>query len=339
MAVRVQVGSDGTVGAASDPSVPTTREQKPEPIQAQLRINEGAQLFIFDTETGAIRHEENHAAGYRVAAASPVDGVTVRNNYGMPLTLEMAGPEDVVNIASLGGETSIKAAVQLGKLRPRVGGGYEVISAEAQAQAQAQQQQQQQREEQQKQDKEAADPADLRDVRGTSAQTDAIIMTMATETPAALEGAIEAFVRGSDPSAIIASAGEQLRDETFVERATAMHAEFLAAGQQVLRNVGVENFESFDQWARDTDADGWSNAVRGFVLHHDASGVAKFGRRFVSQAAERMVTLFQAKGYEATLSAGTVYVKRSSLGLPDKAGDFGGWSTLRQLKAEGVEFA
>jgi hypothetical protein len=68
--------------------------------------------------------------------------------------------------------------------------------------------------------------------------------------------------------------------------------------------------------------------------------VARFGRRFVAQAAERLATLFQAKGFDARVNDGKVYVRRSSLGLPlTGRGDFKtDWSTVQQLKDEGVEF-
>jgi hypothetical protein len=106
-----------------------------------------------------------------------------------------------------------------------------------------------------------------------------------------------------------------------------------------INNIGVQDLGDFEAWARENAPDQASNAIRDLIEGHSVGAIQTLGRRYVSQASNRLATLVLSKGAETRVESGTVYVRRSSLGLPPtpRRGDFGGsdWAPLAQMVREG----
>jgi hypothetical protein len=340
MSVRIQVGTDGTIGDVTDPMSPNVHEDSGAPAPAQIRINQPRVRVTYNTETGSARVETSEQQGTYRAAPATQQGASVKTASGTPTVLAAASPEDVVNIPGLG-ETSVEAAVTMGYLQPRLGGGYELVGAQQQAPAAqqqapaAQQQQQQQQQEAPKQEQ----PGDVRGVPPTSSATDATLAALQSKAPVALEGILSSISQGTVPDTLIEDAARQMGDERLADSVRAMHGEFLASGQAALRNVGVENPADFEAWARETFPDESADAVRELVTHRSVAGLQTLGRKYAAQANQRLATLIQSHGVDTEVRNGIVYVKRSALGLPPtpRRGDFGGsdWSPARDLIRDG----
>jgi hypothetical protein len=350
--IRVQGNADGTVGNVEDTMFPQTREQGPGSAGqgstasvATYRIN-SPKVRVTAGPDGLTSFEVSQPSGVQRAATagqsqqgpgSAGQGITVRSAAG-PVSLATAGPKDVVTFPGFG-DTSVEAAVTMGKLQPRANGqGYEVVGGQGSQNSQpAAQQQPAQEKPKPQQDAPAGYPGDLRGVQGTSAVSDAVLATMQTQAPAALNGVIESIARGEDPSAIFQDAGRQLQDEGFAGKASAMHAEFLQSGRQVLVNAGVEegSLQAFQNWAQSGHSEAASDAIRDLVTHRSVARLADLGRRFVAESNTRIVTALNANNVETMEDNGTIFVSRQAIGAPapDGRGDFAGssqWISLRE---------
>jgi hypothetical protein len=339
MAIRVQVGSDGN-SVISDPARPTSREVAPEQAQAQVRMQQGAVRVTVNSETGETRYEQSRPREYRATPVQHAGGATVRGENGMPTTLALATPGAVVNIPGLG-ETSVQAAMTMGYVQARLGGGYELVGQPMAEQPE--QSMRQPRAAETKREQEAVgNPDDVRGVPPTSVASDALLRTLEANTPVALEGIITSMVHGTKPEALIQDIARQLGDEGMSGKISAMHGEFLASGQAALRNVGVVNPAEFEMWAKQNHAEKAADAVRDLVIGKSVGKLQALGRDFVEQSNNRLAMILQSKGIDSKIEDGTVYLSRKALGLEPspKRGDFGGspWISVSEAQREGITF-
>jgi hypothetical protein len=349
MSFKLQISPDGSA-VESNPDRPQTVEGAQPSGEPRVRMQQqGVMRMKLDGETGeAVFETSKPREAYRAAPAVQ-HGVSVRGGNGLPTVLALATPDSVVDIPGLG-TSSAAAYVTMGYLTPRAGGiGYELCGEAAPSAPVAPPQAQPLAQLQTKADApkpdaaaSVADPADLRGVQPTSATSDATLRMMSSEAPLVVEGIINSIARGVEPTEMINDAGKMLRDEAFPSKATALYSEMLSAGQQALRNVGVENVEEFQAFA-ESHPDVYREAVRELVQHKSVSALTRLGRKFVSESANRLVTLLNAKNVDAVVEGGTVYVSRKSLGLPPtpRAGDFGDsdrMSLREAIRAGYIEF-
>jgi hypothetical protein len=302
-----------------------------------IRVNQPALRMKYDTSTGQITMEQNQPTGYQARPISE-HGAIVRNSAGMTIPLSQAKPSDVVDLPGKG-DTSVAGAVQNGWLVPAPSGVGYMLPGAAQPQSQAPAPDAPKQDAPKQEDAALApQPGDLNGVPPTSAQSDVLLSTLRDKTPMALEGIISSLAAGKSPEPIFTEVSRQLGDEYAPTKLAAMHGEFLASGQQALRNVGVEDPAVFEEWARSTHREEAGDAIRELVTGHNVARLQALGRRFVAQSNERLAQIIQSKGVETRVSGGTVMVKRADLGLgrTPKRGDFGNdeWSSLRDMIRE-----
>ena len=301
MTIRIQFDGSGNF-TESNPDRPTTLEGStlaPAPAVRQ----QGPMRVLLDTETGIAHVEESRPSEYRPQPAQQ-GGVTVRSVAGLPTSLAQAASDAVVNLPGLG-ETSVAAAVTMGYLQPRSGGGFELVQQPAQSQEQPKAQTQEREEKD-----EAVNSKDAEGIPPMSDASDALLSTLQTKAPMALEGIIESISRGVIPETLYADVARQLGDEDFAANASQMHSEYVASGQAALRNVGVEqgSMEGFEAWARAKHPEEANNAIRDMVNGKSVARLQKLGREFVRTSNQRIITALEAKGVQTFENNGSVLV-------------------------------
>lgn len=153
----------------------------------------------------------------------------------------------------------------------------------------------------------------------------------------ASEAPHQADVRPHEP-AVSGARGTRHQDENFVAKAQAMHGEFIASGQQVLRNVGVPegNFEAFERWARTSDPESVSDAVRDLVTNRSVSKLANLGRSYMEARESSLERKLSSMNIETKRIEGMLYISREAVGLPNTPprGDFKGSRFISVRDAE-----
>lgn len=159
--------------------------------------------------------------------------------------------------------------------------------------------------------------------------------------PNALDGAIESIARGIDPTRVFEEAARFLGDEEFVAKANVMHQEHIAAGQQILRNVGIPegNFEAFESWVRRTDPELASTITRD-MINKNARSLAQAGRSYMAARDSSLEQKLWAMNVETRRSDdGALHIAREAVGLEDipARGDFGPnkWISVRDAERLG----
>jgi len=326
-AIRATVDESGQISISDQMMI---SPKSTAPARAPEAPRQMGPMRVQVLEDGSMQVSQGRVTGYQ---AEPIvdRGVQVRGPGGRSITLVQATENDIVDLPGIG-ETTVASAVQNNWLRPNASGrGFELVGAQQGAP-------QQQQNEPKQDAPPALNPEDAHGVPGTSAEADATFATFAEKAPAALDGALESIAKGLDPTRVFEVAAQQVGDENFVASARAMHQEFITSGQAVLRNVGVPegNFEAFENWARRTDPEAASTAVRDLAKHRSVSKLADLGRAYVQARETSLEQKLSSMNVETTRFEGLLYVSREALGLPSLPGrgDFKGSRFISVRDAE-----
>jgi hypothetical protein len=312
-AVRMQFDSEGNI---VDTSLETAMKQEataPAPAPKQT----GAFRGRFDESTGQFVVEQNRATEYRFTPAEKT-AVTVRSNAG-PITLAQAGPDSIADFPGFG-ETSCAAAVTMGLLVPRNGGGYEAVQSASAAPATQQQQQPQQKK---ADESPAGDPTGI---EPTSAQTDQTLSAIESKSPAALEGLVTSLSQTGEVSpAIIADMArthgvEPAQMQAQVDAIVADHTR--AARQAIARVDSSIDPDSFTAWLLKSPE--LADRVTRDVMGKSVREVQNAAREYVNKRDGAIESALVGKGIETTRIEGKLYMSRKALGLAPKPrmGDF-----------------
>jgi hypothetical protein len=334
MALRITVDPN-----TKEVSAPTSAEEprriysgdSPVSVAATVKVNEPAFRASVDTETGAIKVQQNAPTSYRPETPAGQGGTVVRNSAGQPTTLSQAKPSDVIDFGPGRGDTTVQVALSLGWIVPSAAGGYMLPGGQQPAE-----EQQPKDEQAQQQDSAPVNPADVRGVEGTSAQSDATLQALQTHAPAQLEHLIDSIgAKGVIPD--FDEVSQMLGDENAGAKIAQLHSEQIRAGQTVLKNVDASiNPEAFEAWVRRTNPDFASTIVRDMLVHHSAASLAQAARSYVKARDNALATRLDGMGIETQRRDGVLYISREAVGLQPtpRRGDFGGETFISVAEAE-----
>jgi len=298
----------------AEPSAAPVHRQGGAPSAVRVTVNSETGATTF--ESGAQRSSANAKTGPSATEAQAI------NKFGVPVGLDRAELDDVVTIPGKG-DSSLRAWITMGEVRPRRDGGFELVNPLPSNPAAAKTQQEPNKPA--ALPAPAADPRDAVGIPGTPADVDAFQTALVAKTPMAFEGVITSIVKGAEPN--WSAIAEQHRAEdpkAFAAAGEKAHAAYIASGQAALKNVGVVAFEEFESWAR-SQGDDADTAVRDLVSNKSVGRLQELGRKFVAQSNQKIASMLEAQGADVKIERGKVYISRKSLGLADvpARGDFG----------------
>ena len=251
-----------------------------------------------------------------------------------PVSIERAKADSVITIPGYG-DSSAAAFEQMGLLRRLPTGGY-ALDGEAAKQAAAAPAAPVAQESAPALAPDVAADA-MRDVRGLSPESDAVVAKLASVSPITVESMIETAARGGEVD--YQTIGKSMNDEGAAARLEQAVNETRHAGIRVLEHLEVDPV-AFEAHVRATNPELASTITRDMFSNRSTESLIRAAQSFKADRAQRIAQIATSKNVEAKVENGVVMFKRSDLGLAPtpRRGDFGGdlWISETAARAAGL---